>query len=99
MAASDFAVAKSGGLTVSESLAMGLPMVVIRPIPGQEERNATYLLENGAALWAHSPAYAVYKTELLLRDEKRLRRMQRAAKKLAQPGAARKIVELVMRDA
>src|SRR5690606_15297049 len=54
MAASAFAVTKSGGLTTSECLALGLPMVVFNPIPGQEERNALYLLENGAGLWAHT---------------------------------------------
>jgi len=56
MAASDLAISKPGGLTTSECLAMGLPMVVISPIPGQEERNADYLLENGAALKAHDAA-------------------------------------------
>jgi processive 1,2-diacylglycerol beta-glucosyltransferase len=41
MAVSDLAVTKSGGLTTSECLAMGLPMIVRDPIPGQEERTAT----------------------------------------------------------
>ena len=47
MTAADLFVGKPGGLTTSEALAKGLPMVVINPIPGQEERNSDHLLERG----------------------------------------------------
>ncbi len=50
MDASNCIVTKPGGLTVSESLAKGLPMVLMRPIPGQEERNVEFLLNNGLAV-------------------------------------------------
>jgi len=88
MAASDFAVAKSGGLTSSECLAMGLPMVIWNPIRGQEERNADYLLESGAALRANSPAHLVFKVTKLLTDERLLARMKAAARRIAKPDAA-----------
>ena len=65
MAASDLAITKPGGLTVSECLAVGLPMIVVSPIPGQEERNADYLLENGAALKACDEAGLAYRVQLL----------------------------------
>ena len=52
MVCADAVISKPGGLTTSECLAMGLPMIVISPIPGQEERNANFLLEHGAALKA-----------------------------------------------
>ena len=48
MAAADLYVGKPGGLTTSEALSKGLPMVVINPIPGQEERNSDHLLEAGS---------------------------------------------------
>jgi processive 1,2-diacylglycerol beta-glucosyltransferase len=48
MAAADLLVGKPGGLTTAEALARGLPMVIVHPIPGQEERNADHLLEAGA---------------------------------------------------
>lgn len=99
MAASDIAVAKSGGLTTSECLAAGLPMVVFNPIPGQEERNAVYLLEHGAGVWAHTAAHMIFKVERLLGDEARLKQMQEAAKRLARPDAARTIARLVMEAA
>lgn len=51
MSISDLVVTKPGGLTTTESLASGLPIVVINPIPGQEEENASYLQENKVAIW------------------------------------------------
>jgi processive 1,2-diacylglycerol beta-glucosyltransferase len=52
MAAADLIVTKPGGLTVSEALAVGLPMLLYKPLPGQEQANAAYLLESGAAVQA-----------------------------------------------
>jgi processive 1,2-diacylglycerol beta-glucosyltransferase len=96
MAACDFAVTKSGGLTSSECLAMGLPMVILSPIPGQEERNSDYLLENGAALRANSAAHLVFKVGKLLKDGALLARMASAARAIARPRAAYDIAAEVM---
>ena len=95
MAASDLMVAKSGGLTSSECLAMGLPMVIYHPIPGQEERNADYLLEAGAAVRANSPAQLLFKAKKLLGDPERLASMRQAALRAAKPRAAYDIAEQV----
>lgn len=54
MDASDFMVTKPGGLTVSEGLAKGLPLILVNPIPGQENRNVEFLLNNGLATLATS---------------------------------------------
>jgi processive 1,2-diacylglycerol beta-glucosyltransferase len=88
MTAADLLVTKPGGLTVSEALACGLPMALIHPIPGQEERNADYLAENGAALRASSPAALTGKVEDLLSSPERLAEMRRRAFRLARPRAA-----------
>lgn len=96
MAASDFAVTKPGGLTSSECMALGLPMVIMQPIPGQEERNADYLLENGVALRANSEAHLVWKVRMLLEDEKRRANMTQAARRTARPRAAHAIAESVL---
>ena len=48
---SSLVITKPGGLTVSESLASNLPIVIINPIPGQEEENSEYLIKSGAAVW------------------------------------------------
>ena len=52
MDAADVIITKPGGLTTSESLAKRLPMIIVNPIPGQEERNTEFLLNQGAALAA-----------------------------------------------
>ncbi|NHN35015.1 MGDG synthase family glycosyltransferase [Paenibacillus agricola] len=49
MAVSDVMVSKPGGLTISEALAMELPMIVFNPLPGQEEDNTQFLMQSGAA--------------------------------------------------
>jgi processive 1,2-diacylglycerol beta-glucosyltransferase len=96
MAASDLAISKPGGLTTSECLAMGLPMIVISPIPGQEERNADYLLENGAALKAHNAAVLEFKLAELLKNPAKLCEMRKAAARLGRPDAAMDILKIVL---
>ena len=51
MSISDLVVSKPGGLTTSESLASNLPMIIINPIPGQEEENAEFLESHGVGIW------------------------------------------------
>lgn len=96
MAASDVAVSKSGGLTVAECLAVGLPMVVMAPIPGQEVANCNYLVENGAAVIAKNVAVLRYKLERLLSDDRLLLAMRAKAASLAMPNAARQILALAI---
>lgn len=50
MSAADCIITKPGGLTTSEALAKRLPMIIVNPIPGQEERNTEFLLNNGVAM-------------------------------------------------
>lgn len=52
MDAADCVVTKPGGITSSEALAKGLPMIMTNPIPGHEVRNAEFMLNNGIALYA-----------------------------------------------
>lgn len=54
LAASDLVVGKAGGLTVAEATALGVPMVVFDPIPGQEEHNADFLARHGAGLYVRN---------------------------------------------
>ena len=51
MSISDLVISKPGGLTTSESLASNLPMIIINPIPGQEEENAEFLESKGTGIW------------------------------------------------
>ncbi|KAB0663916.1 glycosyltransferase [Oryzomonas japonica] len=95
MAASDLAITKPGGLTTSECLAMGLPMIVVSPIPGQEERNADFLLENGAAMKACDAGALAWRVDMLLHEPERLARMGEKALGLGRPDAARQVLEIV----
>jgi len=93
MAAANLLVGKAGGLTTSEALARALPMVLIEPIPGQEERNADHLLEAGAAIRCNNLPVAAWKVATLLDDPARLKQMQEAARRMARPSAAVDIAE------
>lgn len=96
MACSDLVITKPGGLTTSECLAMGVPMVVNAPIPGQEERNADYLLEQGAALKAVDLISLEYRVRLLLAEPERLELMRERARRLGRPQAAQRVLDIVL---
>jgi processive 1,2-diacylglycerol beta-glucosyltransferase len=97
MAISDLLITKPGGITVSESLATGLPMIFIEPIPGQEEANADYVVEQGAGLRARNVSALIYKLEHLIKDPERLKGMSRKASDISHPDAAGLIVEAIAR--
>ena len=92
MAVSDLLITKAGAVTVTEALTLRLPMLIYRPIPGQEEGNTAYLLEHGAALAPRTPAMLHEMLEQLLADPVRLQRMRQTASTLARPGATEQVV-------
>jgi processive 1,2-diacylglycerol beta-glucosyltransferase len=93
MSAADLVVGKPGGLTTCEALAKGLGFVIVNPIPGQEERNADHLLENGCAIRCNNPATIAYKIGRLLAEPDRLKAMRHNALAMARPDAAFEIVD------
>jgi processive 1,2-diacylglycerol beta-glucosyltransferase len=95
MAASDLLVGKAGGLTSSEAMASGLVMVIVNPIPGQEERNSDHLLEEGVAVRCNNLPALAYKIDTLLSDKARFDRMRQAVRRLARPNAAADVVSQV----
>lgn len=95
MAASDIAITKPGGLTTSECLAMELPMILVAPIPGQEERNADYLLESGVAMKANDAAGLEYKLLRLLSSPATLASMRERMRGIAKPDAAARVLSLI----
>jgi processive 1,2-diacylglycerol beta-glucosyltransferase len=84
----DLFVGKPGGLSASECMAAGLPMVLVNPIPGQEVRNGDYLMEQGAAVRCNTAATIGWKIDEVLREPGRLQRMQAAARRTGRPDAA-----------
>jgi processive 1,2-diacylglycerol beta-glucosyltransferase len=98
MACADVAVTKPGGLTTSECLAIGLPMILNAPIPGQEERNADFLLEQGVALKANDATTLEYRIRYLLQHPEKLADMRRRALALGRPQAARQVLDAVLQS-
>ena len=91
MHASDVLVTKPGGLTTSEALAAGVPLVLLRPLPGQEERNARYLVSRGAALRVRGAGELVRQVDAVLNDGEVTGAVRASAALLAHPDAAERI--------
>jgi processive 1,2-diacylglycerol beta-glucosyltransferase len=97
MAVSDIMVGRPGGLTTAEALASGLACVIVKPIPGQEERNADHLLEAGAAIRCNDLSLLTYKIERLLDDPTRLDFMKQNAARMGRPRSALDVVDTLVR--
>lgn len=89
-------VTKPGGMTTSESLAKGLPMIIINPIPGQEMRNTDFLLSKGIGIRIDKTSNIGEEIELLLKSPERLAAMRRAAYDNGKPNAAADIAKLIL---
>jgi processive 1,2-diacylglycerol beta-glucosyltransferase len=98
VAASDLVVSKAGGLITSEVMARTTPLLVIDPVPGQEEFNADYVAGSGVGTQARVPDSAPYMVELLLRDPERLATMRARASEFGRPRAALDVADIVLQD-
>jgi len=96
MGIADVILTKPGSLTVSAALALGKPLIVVNPIPGQEAANSDFLLEHGVAAKVNSLEDLPFRLEQLLGAGK-LNEMARTAKKLGRPNAAADICHEVNR--
>ena len=91
-------VTKPGGLTTTESLVSGLPIIVINPIPGQEEENADFLVRNGVAIWIKNDDNVARILKHLYRHPERVDEMRGNIPALAKPDSTRDICEILMRN-
>jgi processive 1,2-diacylglycerol beta-glucosyltransferase len=96
MAVADLIITKPGGLTTSEALALGRPLFILNPIPGQEAANSDFLLERGAAAKANRVEDLPFRLGQLL-GSKKLLEMGRCARVLGRPDAAPDICREVLR--
>jgi processive 1,2-diacylglycerol beta-glucosyltransferase len=95
MHAADVLLSKPGGLTSAEALVAGIPMVLVKPLPGQEERNTRYLVDKKAALRSKSQRELTRMVAEVLGSPSLREQMQRASAQIAMPGAADDIAALV----
>lgn len=93
---SDLVITKPGGLTTSESLACNLPMVIINPIPGQEEENAEFLEEKGIAIWIRKNDNPEIIFKDLLNNAEKLRIMKENTKILAHKNSTENICKILL---
>ena len=96
MDASDCIITKPGGLTVSEALAKKLPMILTKPIPGQEERNMDFLLNFGVAMRV-SPKMPVDEVvSQIMSSEDRRNNMIKAMKLIRKPNSVKSLYEFIL---
>lgn len=98
MAIANLVVTKPGGLTTSESLASHLPMVVINPIPGQEEENAEFLESKNIAVWIKKSDGSKEIIESLLNNKEKISIMKENTKILARPNSTRDICDILFKN-
>ena len=97
MSISSLVVTKPGGLTTSESLVSGLPILIINPIPGQEEENAEFLENHNVAVWIKNNENPNKVIHQLFKDPKKLEEMKENAKKLAKKNSTKDICTEIMK--
>lgn len=94
----DFVISKPGGLTTTEILACNVPFIIINPIPGQEEENARFLQNAGAAMRIFDAEKTKPLFEQLLQNEPRICGMKEMQKLIARPHSTAEIAKKIMRE-
>jgi len=97
MSIADIIITKPGGLTTAEALAKSLPMIILKPLPGQEELNARTLVSKGASIRADNEKSAVRIVEELLSGPEKIINMRQAMAANAKPRAAIDTAKLILK--
>ena len=95
MAIASLIFTKAGGLTITECLAMGAPMIIHKIIPGQEEANVEYCVRMGAAVKVETLDELISRASSLLGNPQEIIAMKKACLKLGKPHAASDIADFV----
>lgn len=98
MSISDLVISKPGGLTTTESLASGLPIIVINPIPGQEEENAEFLEEHGVGIWIHKKDDIFERLNSILSSHETIKKMKINARLLAKKNSTADICNIIFKN-
>ena len=96
MSIADLVISKPGGLTTTESLASGLPIIVINPIPGQETENADFLEKNEVGIWLKRNDNVEEKLYSILNNPSILRKMKINARLLAKKNSTADICKILL---
>ena len=96
MSVADLVITKPGGLTTTESLASGLPIIVINPIPGQEEENAQFLEKNKVGIWIKKQDDIKEKLYTIFSSPDTLKNMKLNARILAKKNSTKDICSILL---
>ena len=96
MSISDIVISKPGGLTTTESLASGLPIIVINPIPGQEEENAEFLEQKGVGIWLKKNDNIKEKLREILSSTEKIKEMKINARLLSKKNSTADICKILL---
>ncbi|WP_028399845.1 diglucosyl diacylglycerol synthase [Ectobacillus panaciterrae] len=91
-------ITKPGGITLSEVVALQVPVILYKPVPGQENENALYFERKGAAVVVRQEEDVFLKTKALLQNDKKLQQMRESMKKMYHPHAAFHIVDTILEE-
>lgn len=96
MEVSDILISKSGGITVSESLAKEIPLVVISPIIGQETRNSDFIVKRGASVKIDKVSDLKNLLEYLIDNPSKMRDMRQAIRTIKKPESCYDVAKLAV---
>ena len=96
MTVADILITKPGGVTTAEALAKNLPMLILQPLPGQEQNNTNFLLSQGVALKADDIDDSIAKLISLLKDKEKLNAIREKIAIVSKPLSSVKIAELAL---
>ncbi|MCI0767678.1 diglucosyl diacylglycerol synthase [Bacillus sp. TL12] len=91
-------ITKPGGITLSEAAALQVPVILYKPVPGQENENALYFEKKGAAVVVREDAEIFVKTKALLEDDMKLLQMKEAMRSIYRPEPASHIVDAILEE-
>ena len=98
MSISSAVITKAGGLTITECLASNLPIIIINPIPGQEEENAEFLEQNGVAIWLKKEDNVKEILEDIFNNPNKMLDMKIKARLLAKKNSTQDICRIILNN-
>ena len=96
MSISSVVITKPGGLTTTESLVSNLPIIVINPLPGQEEENALFLEQNNVGVWIRKDDNPEVILSQIFNSPNKLAEMKEHTKLLAKPNSTKQICDTLV---
>lgn len=96
MCRADLLITKAGGMTLAEAVCLGVPLLLVRPLPGQERGNTEAMVHHGAALHVRNEYDVGRSVAALLNNQELLAMMRGKALALARPDAANQIARYVL---